>query len=300
MALLISNFEQMINLRDKGTPFSENLKFSFNGKKMDFSSPKVMGILNITPDSFYTGSRYTDEISILESAEKMIEEGAYILDIGGFSSRPGAADVNTAEEVSRVLKALRPIRLHFPETILSVDTFRAETARIALQEGADMVNDISGGNFDADMIPYIVKTDVPYIIMHIKGKPADMQLNPEYTDVVAEVGDFLKGRAEELIEMGHRKIILDPGFGFGKTVQHNFKLLNALGGLRDSGLPVMAGLSRKSMINKVLGTSPADALNGTTVLNTIALIKGADILRVHDVRPAMEAVRLVEALMKQD
>jgi dihydropteroate synthase len=303
---------------DKNTSFSPKRIFEFNGKIMDFTSPKVMGILNVTPDSFYDGNmeawghggmeagkqgsgeagkRGSGEAGRLsEKVEQMVNEGAYIIDIGAVSTRPGAAEVNMEEEKKRLVPVLKEVRRAYPDIIISIDTFRAEIAKITAAEGADIINDISGGTFDPLMFSEIVHLNIPYIIMHIQGTPATMQLNPAYENVVNEVAGFLLGQAGKLRDSGHDKVILDPGFGFGKTVEHNYLLLQNLEGLVASDYPVLAGLSRKSMINRVLNIKPENALNGTTVLNTIALLKGASILRVHDVREAMEAVRLVEKM----
>jgi dihydropteroate synthase len=228
----------------------------------------------------------------MAKVDRMLQEGAYIIDIGAVSTRPGAAEVSPEEEKNRLMPVLKEIRKVYPGIIISVDTYRAEIAGMAASEGADMINDISGGTFDPAMINTIIKLDIPYVIMHIRGTPATMQVNPVYDDVVKEVLDFLLKQAEKLVNKGHHKIIIDPGFGFGKTVEHNFQLLKRLDELVSTGYPVLAGLSRKSMINRVLNIKPADALNGTTVLNTLALLKGASILRVHDVREAREAIQL--------
>lgn len=281
---------------DKNTSFSPKRIFEFNGKRMDFSRPRVMGILNITHDSFYDGGR-GEEGKRREKVEQMVSEGAYIIDIGAVSTRPGAAEVSVEEEKRRLIPVLKEIRAAYQGIILSVDTYRAEIAKIAAGEGADMINDISGGTFDPRMIPFVAEIQIPYIIMHIQGTPSTMQLNPVYKDVVKEVGSFLLEQARKLRESRHDQIILDPGFGFGKTVDHNFRLLENLDDLVAAGYPVLAGLSRKSMINRVLQIKPEEALNGTTVLNTIALLKGASILRVHDVKPAVEAVQLVNEII---
>ena len=278
----------------KGKGFSKNTLFEFNGKAMDFSQPRVMGILNVTPDSFYDGDRVEKWKG--DRVEKMVGEGAYIIDIGAVSTRPGAAEVSMEEEVERLLPVLKEIRKEYPNLIISVDTYRAEIARIAIAEGADMINDISAGTFDNEMIPFIGKAGIPYILMHIQGTPATMQEDPKYDDVVREVYSFLEEKVKILNTLGNHQLIIDPGFGFGKTVEHNFSLLDKLNLFGRMGLPVLAGLSRKRMINRVLGTKPETALNGTTVLNTVALLKGADILRVHDVREAVQAVRLVGSL----
>jgi dihydropteroate synthase len=303
----------------KGKGFSKNTLFEFNGKVMDFSQPRVMGILNVTPDSFYDGGHCFSpppnlppeggrllkkppdgsEIAerwYCEKVEKMVKDGAYIVDIGAVSTRPGAVEVGEEEEKRRLLNVLKRVRKDYPDLIISMDTYRAEIARMAVEEGADMINDISGGTFDPGMFPFIGKTGIPYILMHIQGTPATMQEDPKYDDVVKEVYSFLEERTRMLNNMGNQQLIVDPGFGFGKSVEHNFTLLNNLDMFNRMGFPVMAGLSRKRMINRVLGTKPEDALNGTTVLNTMALLKGADILRVHDVREAVEAVKLVGQL----
>ncbi len=297
--------------RDKNTFFSSKRIFEFNGKTMDFSTARVMGILNVTPDSFYDGNLTSPPVPLSNmergnrgqgvkggEVEQMVHEGAYIIDIGAVSTRPGAPEVSTEEEKRRLLPVLREMRKSFPDIIISIDTFRSEIAEMAAGEGADMINDISGGTFDPMMIPTVVKQKIPFVIMHIQGTPATMQVNPVYENVIEEVFGFLLKQAKTLEEQGHHKIILDPGFGFGKTVEHNYTLLNSLNELADSGYPVLAGLSRKSMINRVLGTKPAEALNGTTVLNTIALLNGASILRVHDVKEAVEAVTLLEMVIK--
>ena len=288
---------------DKNTSFSPKRIFDFNGKIMDFTRPRVMGILNITPDSFYDGktvglydSKTVGQFVVM--AGQMVQEGAYIIDIGAVSTRPGALEVSVEEEKRRLLPVLNGIRKVYPGIIISVDTYRSEIANIAAREGADMINDISGGTFDPLMLPAIAHLRIPYIIMHIQGTPSTMQVKPVYEDVAIEVSGFLSGQARKLLESGHDQIILDPGFGFGKTVEHNYILLGNLDLLVKTGFPVLAGLSRKSVINRVLKIKPEEALNGTTVLNTIALLKGASILRVHDVKQAIEAVRLVEMAIK--
>jgi len=267
------------------------------GKLLDLSIPKVMGVINITPDSFYEGSRATEEKEILKAAAGIIEDGADIIDIGGYSSRPGAADVPPEEEKKRVLTAICLINKEFPEIIISIDTFRSEIAREAVSEcGAHMINDISGGEADSNMFDVIQQLNVPYIIMHMQGMPVNMQDNPVYSDVVADILVWFSSKIDRLQSAGVKDIIIDPGFGFGKTIRHNFEILHRLGDFSISGLPLLVGMSRKSMIWKTLGVSPEEALNGTTVLNTIALMKGADILRVHDVKEAVQVVRLMEMI----
>ncbi|MFZ0281274.1 MAG: dihydropteroate synthase [Bacteroidales bacterium] len=270
-----------------------------NGTLLDLSVPKVMGIVNTTPDSFYPGSRYTDDESIIKAVLQMIIDGADIIDVGGYSSRPGAQNISIDEEKNRVLKAIRSINREFPDVIISVDTFRAEIAKEAVLEcGAGIINDISGGESDAKMFDYVRELEVPYILMHMQGEPASMQKSPVYDDVVADILRWFGERIYRLHSMGVKDIILDPGFGFGKTAQDNFILLDRLSDFSIAGLPLLAGVSRKSMIWKTLETTPEGALNGTTVLNTIALMNGCDILRVHDVKEAVQAVKLVEQLKK--
>lgn len=264
---------------------------------LDLKIPKVMGILNITPDSFYKGSRYNTDEEILRAATKMLEEGADILDVGGYSSRPGAQDISKKEEAGRVLKAIKIINRELPEAIISVDTFNAEIAREAVLEcGAHIINDISGGDLDEEMFSVIEKLNVPYIMMHMKGDSRSMQNNPVYDDVVADILKWFGERIYRLQSVGVKDIIIDPGFGFGKTIDHNFDLLRRLGDFSIAGLPLMVGLSRKSMIWKTLDITADEALNGTSVLNAIALTNGADILRVHDVKEAVETIRLIMKL----
>lgn len=271
------------------------------GKLIDLSEPKVMGVINITPDSFYKGSRFTDEKSVLEVVLKMIQDGADIIDIGGYSSRPGADDVPYKEEETPVLKVVRAVNREFPDIAISIDTFRAEIAREAVEEcGAGIINDISGGEADSNMFSYVERLGVPYILMHMKGIPANMQKNPVYDDIVADILRWFGERIYRLQSAGIKDIVIDPGFGFGKTIEHNFTLLNRLDELSIAGLPLLAGLSRKSMIWKTLQTTPEDALNGTVVLNTVALMKGCNILRVHDVKEAVQAIRLTQMLKKSD
>ncbi len=270
---------------------------SCRGRLLDLSRPLVMGILNITTDSFYGGSRFTETDALLQQAEKMLAEGAAILDIGGASSRPGAAEVDEAEETRRVTGAVKTILQRFPDTLLSVDTWRASVAQVAAEAGAAIVNDISAGRMDQKMYETVAALQTPYILMHMKGTPADMQKQPVYEDVVTEVLDFFIAEITKLRVLGVRDIVLDPGFGFGKTIAHNYTLLKNLHVFqRVTGLPVLAGLSRKSMIYKYLGIQPEQALNGTTALHMVALQQGASILRVHDVREAVEAIRLWEAV----
>ena len=253
-----------------------------------------MGILNITPDSFYKGSRYKDEKEIIAAAQRMLEEGADFLDIGGYSSRPGANNISVEEEKRRVLTAVRYVSKEFPQAIISVDTFRAEVAREAVCDcGAHIVNDISGGDADPEMAELISELNVPYIIMHMRGNPQTMQNNPVYDDVVSDILIWFGKKTVSLMASGVKDIIIDPGFGFGKNMIHNFEILRRLGEFRIAGLPIMVGLSRKAMIWKTLDSKPGEALNGTSVLNAVALMNGADILRVHDVKEAVETAKLI-------
>jgi dihydropteroate synthase len=267
------------------------------GKLLDLEIPRVMGILNITPDSFYKGSRYNTDKEILSAATQMSEDGADILDIGGYSSRPGAKDITMEDEGDRVLKAIKLVNRELPEAIISVDTFRSDIAREAVVEyGANMINDISGGDGDNQMFSVVEKLNVPYILMHMKGDPRTMQNKPVYDDIVADILKWFGERIYKLKSAGLKDIIIDPGFGFGKTIEHNFELLRRLGDFSITGLPVIVGISRKSMIWKTLDISAEDALTGTTALNAIALFNGVDILRVHDVKEAVQTVRLISKL----
>ncbi|MEP7170067.1 MAG: dihydropteroate synthase [Bacteroidota bacterium] len=262
------------------------------GKLLDLSSPGVMGILNITPDSFFDGGKFTEEKQIKRQVKKMLDEGADIIDVGAVSTRPGAQAVSEKAELQRLIPVLKILIKKFPDTIFSVDTYRSDVARKAVEEGVAIINDISGGGFDKKMFATAGKLKVPYILMHIQGTPGTMQQNPVYKDVVKELLIFFQRKIVQVKDCGVHDIIIDPGFGFGKTVDHNFELLQKLSLFKMLDYPLMAGISRKSMINKVLKTTPEKALNGTTVLNTIALMNGANILRVHDVKAAKEAVEL--------
>jgi dihydropteroate synthase len=263
------------------------------GELIDFSSPTVMGIVNVTPDSFYDGGKMEDEKVLLVAVEKMINDGARILDIGAVSSRPGAQPVSTKVELGRLLPAVQAIRNSFPKIPISIDTFRSWVAvRVIDEIGPIIVNDISGGSLDSKMFETIGKMRVPYILSHIQGTPKEMQENPQYDDIIKDISGYLSERVKRLTKFGVLDIIIDPGFGFGKTVEHNYELLNRLDSFKVFQLPVMVGVSRKSMIWKTLGNSPEEALNGTTVANTLALMGGADILRVHDVKEAVETVTI--------
>jgi dihydropteroate synthase len=262
----------------------------------DLSTPAVMGILNVTPDSFFDGGRYTDEQRAIDHVGHMLKWGASIIDIGGVSTRPGAKEISPEEEWSRIGSVIRTVRKEYPDTCFSVDTFHAGVAEKALDAGADMVNDISGGTFDPGMVPLIGKRNVPFVIMHIQGRPGNMQQNPHYENVVEEIRGFFEKQIALYHEAGATNFILDPGFGFGKNDDHNYTLLSNLHIFAGMGYPVMVGLSRKSMINRVLGTKVAEAMNGTSVVNTVAVMNGAKILRVHDVKEAVEVVKLVGSL----
>jgi dihydropteroate synthase len=267
------------------------------GKLLDLARPRVMGIINVTEDSFYRGSRYTGEEEVLEAAGRMLEDGADILDIGGCSTRPGAAEVPEETERERVCWAAELILGQFPEAIISVDTYRSSVAGAAVSNsGASIINDISGGEMDPGMFPLVIRLKVPYIMMHMQGTPRTMQQNPHYDDVVAEILMWFGQRIAILHEAGVKDIIIDPGFGFGKNATHNFELLRRLSEFRIAGLPIMAGLSRKSMVWRTLDVTPDEALTGTSALNMAALMNGASILRVHDVREAREVITLFEKI----
>jgi dihydropteroate synthase len=283
-------------MRDKNTSFEANGKRQISGKSftLDISSPLVMGILNSTPDSFYDGGRYNREETWLIQAGLMIEEGVDIIDIGGMSTRPGAKPVSEKEELERVLAPLKLIKKDFPNAIVSIDTYRSKVARACVNEGADIINDISGGTFDKEMFKTIAALKVPYVLMHLKGTPETMQENPVKKNIVKIVKSFFEERVRLLTDLGVTEIMLDPGFGFGKSLECNYELLKNMEETRVNGLPILVGLSRKSMINKVLGTKPTEALNGTTAIHMLALQNGADILRVHDVKEAREAVKLFD------
>ena len=264
--------------------------------ELDLSTPVVMGILNLTPDSFFDGGKFPDIDAQMGQVEKMIRDGASVIDIGAVSTRPMADEVSEKDEMKRIVPALKALCREFPDIIFSIDTFRANVARAAVENGAGMINDVYGGRFGKGMFETIASLKVPYILMHMKGTPETMQASPFYSDVMAEVNYFFEQQGSLCREKGLTQVIIDPGFGFGKNIEHNYTLLSRLDEFRALGWPILAGLSRKSMINKVLHVSQEHALNGTTVLNTIALLKGADILRVHDVKEAVEAIRLVKMI----
>lgn len=270
---------------------------NIRGTLTSLETPLVMGILNITPDSFYADSRKQTEAAIEERIQTILSEGGQIIDIGGYSSRPDAVEVSPEEEMSRLAFALKILNAHYPDTPLSVDTFRADVARRCVEEyGVAIVNDISGGELDHEMFDTVARLHVPYIMMHMRGTPQTMQQHTDYTDMMEEIMLYFAGKVRRLRLLGVNDIILDPGFGFSKTVDQNYALMSHLREFGEFGLPLLVGVSRKSMIYKFLGGTPADSLNGTTVLNTFALMNGADILRVHDVRAAVEAVKIVNQL----
>lgn len=267
---------------------------NLRGKLYSLCEPKIMGILNVTPDSFYAESRTSDEEHIAARVQQLMDDGADMIDIGGYSSRPGADDVSPEEEMNRLRRGLRVVRRLYPEVPISVDTFRADVARMCVEEeGADIINDISGGMMDRQMFRTMARLGVPYILMHMQGTPDTMQQAPHYDNLRREVMLYFAERIDRLCQMGAKDIIVDPGFGFGKTLEHNYELFHHLDDFNLFNLPLLVGISRKSMIYKLLGGTPQTSLNGTTVLNTIALMKGAHILRVHDVKEAVEAKRIV-------
>ncbi|MEE4176593.1 MAG: dihydropteroate synthase [Bacteroides sp.] len=284
----------------KDTFFCPKKTLNLRGKIINLSSPLVMGIVNITPDSFYDGGKYSTTWDVVKHAERLLDEGAHILDLGAASSRPGSGLIDPGEEQERLLPVIKAILRRFPDTLLSVDTYNSETALLAVEAGAHMINDISAGNIDPAMFDTIARLQVPYVMMHMQGTPATMQQKPVYKDLIKEISLFFAERIQRLNALGVNDIIIDPGFGFGKTVEHNYQLLNQLDFFRVFELPLLVGVSRKSMITRVLGNSPAEALNGTTAINTLALLKGANILRVHDVREAVEAIKIIEMLKSQN
>lgn len=272
---------------------------NLRGKLYSLREPKIMGILNVTPDSFYAESRTPDEEHIAARVQQLMDDGADMIDIGGYSSRPGADDVSPEEEMNRLRRGLRVVRRLYPEVPVSVDTFRADVARMCVEEeGADIINDISGGMMDRQMFRTVARLGVPYILMHMQGTPDTMQQAPHYDNLRREVMLYFAERIDRLCQMGAKDIIVDPGFGFGKTLEHNYELFHHLDDFNLFNLPLLVGISRKSMIYKLLGGTPQTSLNGTTVLNTIALMKGAHILRVHDVKEAVEAKRIVMAMQE--
>ncbi len=268
-----------------------------NGSLLDLSQPRVMGILNVTPDSFYAGSRTQTEAEIVRRVRQIVSEGAAIIDIGAYSSRPNADNVSAREEMERLRMGLKILFEIQPDAVVSVDTFRADVARMCVEEyGVAIINDIAAGEMDANMFHTVAALNVPYIMMHMQGTPQSMQQHPHYDNLLKEVFLYFARKVQQLRDLGVKDIILDPGFGFGKTMEHNYELLSHLEEFRIFELPLLVGVSRKSMIYRLLDITPQEALNGTTVLDTICLLKGADILRVHDVKEAVETVRIVQAM----
>lgn len=268
-----------------------------NGSLLDLSQPRVMGILNVTPDSFYAGSRTQTEAEIVRRVKQIVSEGAAIIDIGAYSSRPNADNVSAREEMERLRMGLKILFEIQPDAVVSVDTFRADVARMCVEEyGVAIINDIAAGEMDANMFHTVAALNVPYIMMHMQGTPQSMQQHPHYDNLLKEVFLYFARKVQQLRDLGVKDIILDPGFGFGKTMEHNYELLSHLEEFRIFELPLLVGISRKSMIYRLLDITPQEALNGTTVLDTICLLKGADILRVHDVKEAVETVRIVQAM----
>ncbi|MGF7078948.1 dihydropteroate synthase [Mucilaginibacter sp. UYCu711] len=290
--MLKSDYLYQIISMAKDTFFHKKLTLNTGGKLIDLSTPKVMGIINLTPDSFYADSRQPAVADALQQAEKMLADGATFLDLGAYSSRPGADDISVQEETGRLLPVVEAIVTRFPDAIISIDTFRASVAEAAIKAGAHIINDISGGQLDADMFATVARLQVPYILMHMKGDPKTMNSLAQYNDVFNEVLDYFVEKYQQLKTLGVNDVILDPGFGFAKKPEHGYALLNRLEEFDRLGLPLLVGVSRKKMIYSLLGGTAADALNGTTVLNTIALTKGANILRVHDVKEAIQAIKL--------
>lgn len=277
------------------------MSYSINcrGRLLDLTVPRVMGILNVTPDSFYAGSRVQTEEEIANRARQILDQGADIIDVGAYSSRPNAEHISASEEMRRLETGLKIIRTNHPDAIISVDTFRADVAEWCVRSyEVDIINDIAAGQMDEAMFPLVARLGVPYIMMHMKGTPQDMQIQPHYDNLLQEIFLYFAGRVQRLRDLGAKDLILDPGFGFGKTLEHNYALMNHLEDFSIFELPLLVGVSRKSMIYRLLNNTPQEALNGTTVLNTVALLKGANILRVHDVSVAMEAVRIIRKLQE--
>lgn len=291
------NMETMSFWNDKITPFPGNKTLNCGNNVLNTDKPLVMGILNLTPDSFFDGGRYANSDSWILHTEKMIQDGALIIDLGAVSTRPGAQHVTEEEEIARLIPALVLLTNRFPETVFSVDTFRSKVVKLSVDSGAGIINDISGGRLDTRLFETVAATGMPYILMHMQGIPATMQSSPVYEDITKEVGCFFKNNLPHLLDSGIHQVILDPGFGFGKTMEHNYKLLHDLHVFKKHGLPILVGISRKSMIYKLLEITPQEALPATSALQWAALINGADILRVHDVKEAVQVIKLAETYM---
>jgi len=272
------------------------MNINCKGKLIDLSTQKVMGILNLTPDSFYDGGTLKNDKDILHRTEKMLNEGATFIDVGGYSSKPNAEEVSEAEELQRVIPIIELLIDNFPDILISIDSFRSEIVKNGIGAGACMVNDISAGNFDEKMFTTIAKLQVPYILMHMQGTPKTMQADPTYDDITKDIIYYFSEKLTALRKLGLNDLIIDVGFGFGKTLEHNYELLNNLDVFKNLEVPMLTGVSRKSMLYKLLGTTPKEALNATTVVNTIALLNGSNILRVHDVKEAIESIKIVQKL----
>lgn len=285
--------------QNESTHFKRDLTLEVNGFLMDFSTTKIMGVVNLTPDSFFDGGKLNSIKEILKQVEQMLNEGADMLDLGAFSSRPGANFVSEEEELNRLIPALSAIQKEFSDTVISVDTYRSSVAKQAIDIGAGIINDISGGSLDENMFAFIAEQKIPYVLMHMQNTPDNMQKNPLYDNVVTELFAFFHEKINQLHLLGAKDIIIDPGFGFGKNLSHNFQLLKHLSYFENLGCPILAGMSRKKMIQELIQENSYNALNGTTAANTIALMNGANILRVHDVKQAKEAASVVDYMQKQ-
>jgi len=283
-------------MADKNTVFQQKLTLNVRGSILDLSKPKIMGILNLTPDSFYDGGRNNSLENALKKTEELLAEGANILDIGAYSTRPGAEHISEETEYERLIPVVKAITMEFPTALISVDTFRSGIAKAAIGEGAHLINDVSAGELDENMFQTIAELKVPYILMHMRGTPKTMATLTDYSDLLGELTQYFTKKVNQLHDLGVQDLIIDPGFGFAKTLEQNYKLLANLNALKILGYPILAALSRKSMIYKLLETDAENALNGTTAANTIALMNGANILRVHDVKEAVEALKIVEML----
>jgi len=283
---------------DKSTPFPGNKPLICGNNMLQTDKPLVMGILNLTPDSFFDGGRYANEDAWISQTEKMIQDGASIIDLGAVSTRPGANHVSEEEEIARLIPALKILVKRYTGTVFSVDTFRSKVVRLAAETGVGIINDISGGSMDPGLIKTVAETGLPYILMHMQGTPVSMQDNPVYEDVTKEISHFFEKNISYLHETGIGQVLLDPGFGFGKSIDHNYKVLSELSAFKQYGFPIMVGISRKSMIYKLLEITPEEALPATSALHLAAILNGADILRVHDVKEAVQMILLAETLIK--
>jgi len=301
---IINNFATDFNIgamsfwSDKITSFSGNTPLRCGKNMLKMDKPLVMGILNLTPDSFYDGGQYLNPDAWMAHTEKMIDEGASIIDVGAVSTRPGSTGVSENEEIDRLIPVIDKLTCQWPGIVFSVDTFRSEVARLAYEAGAGIINDVSAGSMDRDLLTTVAATGLPYVVMHMQGNPSNMQVNPAYADVCTEVGQFFNEKIIKVKDAGIEQVILDPGFGFGKSIDHNYRLLRKMYLYKETGYPLLVGLSRKSMIYKLLDITPDEALPATTALNMLAVMNGADILRVHDVKEAVQAIKLAESFTK--